>query len=237
MVGFAETVRDLLKENNALIIDEINDIRVIGVLTVLLLLGVTLIGLEWVVRTQMFLLVILLISIVDVIVGTGIGPQNNLSKAQGFTGYSLDLFKKNFDTDYRGKENFFSVFAVFFPAATGILAGVNISGDLKDAQKAIPKGTLIAILLSTIVYLLLAWMAGACVERDASGIIAGLVSVNQSLNGMTSSSSCSSNTCQYGLINDYQVSLLLLTPHPAPLFFSHVISFSFIVVHTDVEQW
>lgn len=38
---------------------------------------------------------------------------------------------ENFGPKFTEGENFFSVFAIFFPAATGILAGANISGDLK----------------------------------------------------------------------------------------------------------
>ena len=56
VVGFAETVRDILRDNDSLIVDETNDIRIIGVITIVILLGVTMVGLEWVVRAQMILL-------------------------------------------------------------------------------------------------------------------------------------------------------------------------------------
>lgn len=49
--------------------------------------------------------------------------------------------------------NFWELFAIFFPAVTGLLAGVNMSGDLKDARRSIPIGTMGAVILSTLIYL------------------------------------------------------------------------------------
>ena len=52
-------------------------------------------------------------------------------------------------------EGFWYVFAVFFPAVTGFTAGIGLSGDLKDPQKSIPKGTLGAVLSGAAIYLII----------------------------------------------------------------------------------
>jgi len=52
-------------------------------------------------------------------------------------------------------EGFWYVFAVFFPAVTGFTAGIGLSGDLKDPQKSIPKGTLSAVVSGAIIYLII----------------------------------------------------------------------------------
>lgn len=52
-------------------------------------------------------------------------------------------------------EGFWYVFAVFFPAVTGFTAGIGLSGDLKDPQKSIPRGTIGAVVSGAVIYLII----------------------------------------------------------------------------------
>lgn len=49
--------------------------------------------------------------------------------------------------------DFFKVFAIIFPAFTGIAAGLGLSGDLKDPKKSIPRGTLWATIFGVVIYI------------------------------------------------------------------------------------
>lgn len=52
---------------------------------------------------------------------------------------------------------FFTVFAIIFPAFTGMTAGVGLSGDLKNPSKSIPLGTLAGTLTGMVVYIFIAF--------------------------------------------------------------------------------
>ncbi|KAL1139743.1 hypothetical protein AAG570_006721 [Ranatra chinensis] len=202
-VGFCESLLDLLETYSLSIIDGgVQDTRIIGSITLVCLLGIVVIGMEWEAKTQVGLLCILLVAITDFMIGALWGPKSDSDRAKGFIGFDIGVIKENFGPDYRFVQgvnhDFFSVFAVFFPAASGFLAGANISGDLRDPQVAIPKGTIISVLLTTFSYVLMAIVAGATVVRDASG------NVTDYINGTFTN--CSGEvTCEYGLQNSFQV--------------------------------
>lgn len=104
----------------------------------------------------------------------------------------------NLVSDYRFSEksvqDFFSVFAIFFPSVTGIQAGANISGDLKQPSRSIPIGTLLALLVSMLSYLIFVFFIGAATVRDAGGLVNGTVVT-----------CVAGHDCMYGMHNTYSV--------------------------------
>jgi amino acid transporter len=62
--------------------------------------------------------------------------------------------------------DFWAVFAVFFPAVTGIMAGVSLSGDLRRPSRAIPRGTIAAVLTGFVVYMIVPVVLAASASSE-----------------------------------------------------------------------
>jgi amino acid transporter len=112
--------------------------RPLAALTVLVVALLAARGAKVALRLQLPIMVGILLSLVALAVGAveaGTGAGTLLST----TGDGAD---------------FWAVFAVFFPAVTGIMAGISLSGDLERPDRAIPRGTIAAVLVGFLVYLI-----------------------------------------------------------------------------------
>uniref|UniRef100_A0A3B5BID7 Solute carrier family 12 member 3-like n=1 Tax=Stegastes partitus TaxID=144197 RepID=A0A3B5BID7_9TELE len=212
-VGFAEVVRDLLQEFGIVMVDSINDVRIVGVITVTVLLLISLAGMEWESKTQILFFIVIIVSFSNYLVGTFLPPSPE-KKAQGIFGYRSEIFLENLKPNWRGAGNdFFQMFAIFFPSAIGILSGANISGDLKDPASAIPKGTLMAIFTTAVSYLVISATVASCVVRDASGNVSDILTGNSTDGcvglacslGWNFTECIQSQSCEYGLANNLKV--------------------------------
>ena len=85
----------------------------------------------------------------------------------GKTPYSEANSFSIFSADMRNMSQFFVVFAIIFPAFTGMTAGVGLSGELKNPAKSIPLGTTIATVSGMIIYLFISWkLASTASQTD-----------------------------------------------------------------------
>lgn len=139
LVGFAESVQPLLPQLPPWAISG-------AALVVIALVSVR--GTDIAIKAQYFVVAGIVVALVSMFTGSPTGPQISPVIWGDF-----------------GPGSFWTVFAVFFPAVTGIMSGVSMSGDLKDPRRSIPLGTLGSIGVGLVVYLVtgvfLAFYAGA----------------------------------------------------------------------------
>lgn len=143
--GFTESIRSLLPTD--LGFEWINlalSATSIALCTSLFLLVLVWRSSETAIKAQYFVMAAIVISLISIFAG---GTSQNLSEVEWFLSEARQR--------EIGAASFSETFAIFFPAVTGIMAGVSMSGDLKDARQSLPRGTLFAILVGFIIYMAL----------------------------------------------------------------------------------
>ncbi len=130
----------------------------LALLAALLLFVVVYTGADWAIRAQYTVMAILGLAILVFLSGLGLHfDSNRLAEnwAAGYTGPGL---------------NFWSMFAIYFPAVTGIMAGINMSGNLREPGRALVRGTFAAIGAGALIYFLEIILCGGAQTR--AGLIA-----------------------------------------------------------------
>ena len=131
VAGFAEALT-----NSGLPVVGGWDPRLVGLITLTVLAAISTISANIALKSQYFIMAAIAFSLVAFFLG---GTPAGLT--------SPDPAK------VPAALGFWPVFAVFFPAVTGILSGVGMSGDLKDPGKSIPRGTIAAVLVGYVIYM------------------------------------------------------------------------------------
>jgi len=74
------------------------------------------------------------------------------------------------NVEFRNSQQFYLIFAIIFPAFTGMTAGVGLSGDLKNPAKSIPIGTITATVLGMIIYFFISYkLASSATPEELMG--------------------------------------------------------------------
>jgi solute carrier family 12 (potassium/chloride transporter), member 4/6 len=141
------------------------DMRLLCFVLLFFLIVANLVGLSVVAKLGLFFLVVVLISVLSMYVGTfSAGARGGLM--DGISGMSGRNLEDNYGPKFQDN-SFIILLSIYYPSVTGIMAGSNRSGDLKNPSVSIPKGTLAAQLTSTFIYLSFPIFFAAAASREA----------------------------------------------------------------------
>ena len=127
-----------------------HSILLVSLLTFIVVFGIAYVSAQFAARIQYLILGIVGLSLFSIFLGSfPIAGREGLTETAVLWGSFRDW-------------SFWEAFAIFFPAVTGIMVGISLSGSLRKPRRSIPLGTMSAIGLTLVVYLLLTyWLSRA----------------------------------------------------------------------------
>ncbi len=146
-IGFSEPLQSILANipffNSFLsAYDPLTQKQIVATVVAIVAFLFGIIGANFIVKIQMLIFIILIISVGSILVSPFI-------KLPG-----VDVFSGNINWFGRaGVMGFWAAFTAFFPAVTGIDAGVGMSGNLKDPRRSLSIGTFLSIGVTFLLYL------------------------------------------------------------------------------------
>lgn len=91
-IGFCNSLNELLGSYGLKIVDgDVNDVRIVGTISILIMVLICAIGMDWEAKAQNFLIAVIVIAMIDFMIGTIIGPSKDIEIARGFTGFRCKL--------------------------------------------------------------------------------------------------------------------------------------------------
>lgn len=142
ILGFSEAWRFVFPGHSVLVVSYV---------VWAVLFGLTFVGLKAAVKVQVLVFFMVLASLVSIFAGGG--------------SWWLSFFEIP-ELAYQSSSSFWQLFALFFPAVTGLMAGIGLSGNLTDPKKQIPRGVLWAVFVTSVIYLLMSVWLGKVIPID-----------------------------------------------------------------------
>ena len=141
VIGFAESLKDLIPSW---------DITYIGVTTLAVIGLLAYTSTRGAMKVQVGIFIMIIAALVSLFTGQQIAPMEATS----------------YVPDPLNNLSFWAIFAIFFPAMTGVESSISLSGDLRNPSKSLPPGTILSILSGWFIYVTIAVFLAYRVPAD-----------------------------------------------------------------------
>ncbi|CAG2169274.1 unnamed protein product [Oppiella nova] len=223
--GNSIIVLNILQNMNINILENGSDLdnqRIIGLITLVIVSAIPFISLDFEAKTQWILFTIVVLAFADFIIGAFL-PPTEYQEVNGFVGWSGSCFTTNLLPQWNGY-TFFTMFSIYLSGLCGDFTGVTMASSVRNPKVSIPKGSLLGIFTTQLLYVIqMIWFTSTS-NRYATGNLADYQYNNYTCDLQQNCvSGCSNNPYMMSIMSSFTY-FTNQTHHIEPIFSAGLLS-------------